>query len=67
MIVTLTIRMAEDLSSFLKHRNIKVVYMHNETKTLERTEIIYQLRRENMTSWWASTCFGRVSIFRKYP
>ncbi len=45
MIVTLTIRMAEDLSSFLKHRNIKVVYMHNETKTLERTEIIYQLRK----------------------
>ncbi|HOJ45134.1 MAG TPA: excinuclease ABC subunit UvrB [Bacilli bacterium] len=45
MIVTLTIRMAEDLTSFLKHRNIKVVYMHNETKTLERTEIIYQLRK----------------------
>ncbi|HAV19939.1 MAG TPA: excinuclease ABC subunit B [Firmicutes bacterium] len=45
MIVTLTIRMAEDLSSFLKHRNIKVVYMHSETKTLERTEIIYQLRK----------------------
>jgi len=45
MVVTLTIRMAEDLTSFLKHRNIKVVYMHNETKTLERTEIIYQLRK----------------------
>ncbi len=45
MIVTLTIRMAEDLTSFLKHRNMKVVYMHNETKTLERTEILYQLRR----------------------
>jgi excinuclease ABC subunit B len=45
MIVTLTIRMAEDLTSFLKHRNIKVVYMHSETKTLERTEIIYQLRK----------------------
>lgn len=45
MIVTLTIRMAEDLSAFLKDRGIKVAYIHNETKTLERTEIIYQLRK----------------------
>ena len=45
MIVTLTIRMAEDLTSFLKERGIKVTYLHNETKTLERTEIIYQLRK----------------------
>ncbi len=45
MIVTLTIKMAEDLTSFLKDRGIKVTYLHNETKTLERTEIIYQLRK----------------------
>jgi len=45
MIVTLTIRMAEDLTSFLKERGIKVVYLHHETKTLERSEIIYQLRK----------------------
>ena len=45
MIVTLTIRMAEDLTSYLKERGIKVVYLHHETKTLERTEIIYQLRK----------------------
>ena len=45
MIVTLTIKMAEDLTSFLKERGIKVTYLHNETKTLERTEIIYQLRK----------------------
>ncbi len=45
MIVTLTIRMAEDLTEFLKERGIKVAYLHNETKTLERTEIIYQLRK----------------------
>ncbi|MFA6675395.1 MAG: excinuclease ABC subunit UvrB [Bacilli bacterium] len=45
MIVTLTIRMAEDLSSFLKEKGIKVVYLHHETKTLERSEIIYQLRK----------------------
>ena len=45
MIVTLTIKMAEDLTSFLKDKGIKVTYLHNETKTLERSEIIYQLRK----------------------
>lgn len=45
MIVTLTIRMAEDLTNYLKERGFKVAYLHNETKTLERTEIIYQLRK----------------------
>ena len=45
MIVTLTIRMAEDLTNFLRERGIKVVYLHHETKTLERSEIIYQLRK----------------------
>ena len=45
MIVTLTISMAEDLTAFLKDKGFKVVYIHNETKTLERSEIIYDLRR----------------------
>ena len=45
MIVTLTVKMAEDLTAFLKERGIKVVYLHHETKTLERTEVIYQLRK----------------------
>ena len=45
MIVTLTVKMAEDLTDYLKERNIKVVYIHHETKTLERSEIIYQLRK----------------------
>ena len=45
MVVTLTIRMAEDLTNFLKEKGIKVVYLHHETKTLERSEIIYQLRK----------------------
>ena len=45
MIVTLTIRMAEDLTNYLKERDVKVVYLHHETKTLERSEIIYQLRK----------------------
>ena len=45
LITTLTIRMAEDLTAHLKSLGIKVAYLHNETKTLERTEIIYKLRK----------------------
>ncbi len=45
IIVTLTIRMSEDLTDFLKEKGYKVAYLHNETKTLERSEIIYQLRK----------------------
>ena len=45
MIVTLTVQMAKDLTAYLKERSIKVVYLHHETKTLERSEIIYQLRK----------------------
>ena len=45
LITTLTIRMAEDLTEYLKKFNIKVAYLHNETKTLERTQIIYELRK----------------------
>ena len=45
LVVTLTIRMAEDLTTYLKERGIKVVYLHHETKTLERSEIVYQLRK----------------------
>ena len=45
MIVTLTVKMAEDLTDYLKDKDLKVVYLHHETKTLERSEIIYQLRK----------------------
>lgn len=45
MIVTLTIKDAENLTNFLKERGYKVSYLHTDTKTLERTEIIYQLRK----------------------
>ena len=37
--------MAEELTSYLKQRGIKVAYLHNETKTLQRTQIIYELRK----------------------
>lgn len=44
-ITTLTIRMSEDLTSYLQERNIKVAYLHSELKTLERSEILNDLRR----------------------
>ena len=40
LITTLTKRMAEDLSAYLKELGIKVAYLHSDTKTLERTEIL---------------------------
>ncbi len=44
LITTLTVRMAEDLTAYLKERGYKIAYLHHETKTLERTEIIRELR-----------------------
>jgi len=44
LITTLTVRMAEDLTDYLKERGYKVMYLHHETKTLERTEVIRDLR-----------------------
>lgn len=46
IIVTLTIKMAEDLTKYLKDHGIKTVYLHSECKTLERSEIIYQFRKQ---------------------
>ena len=44
LITTLTVRMAEDLTEYLKERGFNIAYLHHETKTLERTEIIRDLR-----------------------
>lgn len=44
LITTLTIRMAEELTNYLKDLDIKVAYLHSEIKTLERLRIIRDLR-----------------------
>ena len=44
LITTLTIRMAEELTNYLKEVGIKVAYLHSEVKTLERLKIIHDLR-----------------------
>ena len=44
LVTTLTKKMAEDLADYLANAGIKVRYMHSEIKTIERTEIIRDLR-----------------------
>ena len=44
LITTLTIRMAEELTDYLKNIDVKVAYLHSEVKTLQRLKIIHDLR-----------------------
>ena len=44
LVTTLTIRMSEELTNYLKNADIKVAYLHNEIKTLERMQIVHDLR-----------------------
>ena len=45
LITTLTKKMSEDLTNYLKEMGLKVEYLHSEIKTLERIEIIRELRK----------------------
>lgn len=45
LVTTLTVRMAEDLTAYLKNMDFKVAWLHHEVKTIERTEIIRELRK----------------------
>ena len=45
LVLTLTIQMSEDLTKYLKDLNIKVAYLHSEIKSLERLDIIRDLRQ----------------------
>lgn len=44
LVTTLTKKMAEDLTDYLKEVGVKVTYMHSDIKTIERTQIIKDLR-----------------------
>lgn len=48
LITALTVRMAEDLTNYFLKLNLKVGYLHHETKTLERIEILRDLRKGNI-------------------
>ena len=45
LITTLTVKMAEELTTYLKRLDLKVCYLHHETLTLERIEILRDLRK----------------------
>ncbi len=45
LVTTLTKRMAENLSSYLEERKVKVTYLHSDVKTLDRIRILTNLRR----------------------
>src|SRR5690606_39211199 len=44
LVTTLTKRMAEDLTEYLEEINIKVTYLHSDVDTLDRTDILRDLR-----------------------
>jgi excinuclease ABC subunit B len=45
LVTTLTKRMAEDLSEYLKHESVRVTYLHSDIETLERSDILTSLRK----------------------
>jgi len=45
LVTTLTKRMAEDLSDYLKDKGVKVTYLHSDIKTIERVDVITKLRK----------------------
>ncbi|MBR3341327.1 MAG: excinuclease ABC subunit UvrB [Clostridiales bacterium] len=48
LIMTLTKRMAEDLTEFLKKENVRVTYLHSDIKAVERMQILNQLRNDEV-------------------
>lgn len=45
LVTTLTKRMSEELTTFLKDKGLKVAYLHSEVETLDRTDILEDMRR----------------------
>ncbi|MEK7649779.1 MAG: excinuclease ABC subunit UvrB [Patescibacteria group bacterium] len=45
LVVALTKKMAEDIAEYLGERDLKIAWLHSEVKTIERYEILQQLRR----------------------
>lgn len=45
LVTTLTIRMSEDLTAYFKKMGVKVAYLHNEIKSLDRIQILTDLRK----------------------
>ena len=65
LVTTLTKKMAEDLTDYLLEMGFKVRYLHSEIDTLERIQIIRELRLGISTCSSASTCCARASTCRR--
>ena len=62
---TLTKRMAEDLTQYYQELGVTVRYLHSDIETLERVEILRDLRRGEFDVLVASTCCAKGSTCRK--
>lgn len=67
LITTLTKKMAEDLTDYMRELGIRVKYLHSDIDTLERAEIIRDLRLDVFVCWWASTFCVRDWTYRRLP
>ena len=67
LVTTLTKRMAEDLTEYMHEQGIRVRYMHSDIETLERIEIIRDLRLGAFDVLSASTSCAKASIFPNAP
>ncbi len=61
LVTVLTKKMAEDLTEYMHEQGLRVRYMHSDIDTIERIEIIRDLRLKPSTPWSASTCCARAS------
>ena len=65
LVTTLTKRMAEDLSAYLTENGVKTAYLHSEIDTLERGDILKDLRLGTMTYWLELIYCVKVWTFQK--
>nr|WP_269849229.1 helicase-related protein [Methanosarcina horonobensis] len=66
LVTTLTKKLAEELTEFLARNEIKARYLHSDIKTIERTEIIRELRLANLMFLSGSTCSEKGLTFPKW-
>jgi excinuclease ABC subunit B len=59
LVTTLTKRMAEDLTSYLQEKGLKVKYMHSEIETIERSRILRELRQQQFD------CLVGINLLRE--
>jgi excinuclease ABC subunit B len=64
LVTVLTKRMAEDLTEYLHEHGVRVRYMHSDIETLERIEIIRDLRLGAFDALVGSTCCAKGWISR---